>query len=101
MAYLGQLTCTVILALVISIAGCGGASAPEGDETLSDASAPRFDANTRDPERVLNEAPTATITAPSEGQVIQQGDPVSFSAVVGDKESPRETLSVQWLSSIS
>ena len=86
---------------MVTVTSCGEAESSANSEESADASSPSFDANTRSREQVLNEAPTGTITAPSEGQVIQQGDPVSFAAVVGDAESPRETLSVQWLSSIS
>jgi hypothetical protein len=99
---LGRMTRNAWIALAVAAMGCGEAT-PSADGGGLDAgtASPSFDASIRDPDRVLNKAPTGTITSPSEDQVIQVGDPISFAAVVGDPESPRETLNVQWLSNLS
>ncbi|MGB0590428.1 MAG: hypothetical protein ACPGU1_12200 [Myxococcota bacterium] len=96
------MTRNVWLVLALAAIGCGeGSSSTDGGDLDAGETSPSFDASTVDPQRILNEPPTGTITSPSEGQVIQLGDPISFAAVVGDAESPRETLSVQWLSNLS
>ena len=103
MTYSGRLACAAFLvSLGLWGSACGEAGGPlEGDETGASDAGPSFDASSVPNQRRLNEAPTAAITSPSAGQVIQAGDPVSFAGIVGDLESPRETLSVQWLSDLS
>jgi hypothetical protein len=99
---LGRIACTAWLIAAVGAIGCGEVSSEvPGADSDAAGSDPSFGARTVVPEGSLNEAPTGTITSPSEGQVIQVGDPVSFAAVVGDLESARETLSVQWLSNLS
>ena len=48
----------------------------------------------------INTAPTVELTSPSDGDVVVEGDPVLFSAVVSDGEDALGDLTVTWTSSI-
>ena len=84
--------CTI---LILASVGCGTQPGADNEDAGANPDTTITDPGTG------NQAPVATITSPSDGQVFQYGDSVNFAAVVQDDNTASAILHVTWTSSLS